>query len=58
MKKNYTLIFCFLFLSSMIGGLALKDASSYSMMIGSGLGLIFLFCSAYSAEKKKKKLVN
>jgi hypothetical protein len=42
----------------MIGGLALKDTFSYSMMVESGLGLIILFCSAYSAEKKKKKLVN
>jgi hypothetical protein len=57
-KKNYTLLFYFLFLLSMIGGLALKDTFSYSMMVGSGIGLIFLFCSAYSAEKKKKKLVN
>ncbi|MDO6848002.1 hypothetical protein Q4S57_08580 [Priestia megaterium] len=57
-KKNYTLLFYFLFLLSMIGGLALRDAFHYSMMVGSGLGLIFLFCPAYSAEKNKKKLMN
>jgi len=57
-KRNYTLLFYFLFVLSMIGGLALRDTFSYSMMVGGGIGLTFLFCSAYSAEKKKKKHVN
>lgn len=38
----------------MIGGLALRDTFSYSMMVGGGIGLTFLFCSAYSAEKEKE----
>lgn len=53
-KRNYTLLFYFLFVLSMIGGLALRDTFSYSMMVGGGIGLTFLFCSAYSAEKEKE----
>ncbi len=57
-KRNYTLLFYFLFVLSMVGGLALRDTFSYSMMVGGGIGLTFLFYSAYSADKKKKKHVN
>ncbi|WP_017380346.1 hypothetical protein [Paenisporosarcina sp. TG-14] len=54
MKKNYTVLFLFLFLSSIMGGLALKNVLTYSMVIGYGLGVIFLICSIYFAMKDQK----
>ncbi|UFU00076.1 hypothetical protein KO561_03680 [Radiobacillus kanasensis] len=54
MKKNYTVMFIMLFVASIAGGLALKNLFEYSMLIGFGLGVIFLLCSAYFAGKNKK----
>lgn len=54
MKKNYTVLFLMLFVSSIAGGLALKDFFEYSMIVGVGLGTVFLLCSAFFAGKTEK----
>ncbi|MBM6616673.1 hypothetical protein [Bacillus suaedaesalsae] len=52
MQKNYTVMFLFLFVASLSGGLALKDIFQYSMLVAVGVGTVFLLCSAYFAGKK------
>ena len=37
----------------MIGGLALRDTFSYSMMVGGGIGLTFLFAPLILQKKKE-----
>ncbi|MFF3022848.1 hypothetical protein ACFVRR_09305 [Gottfriedia sp. NPDC057948] len=54
MKKNYTVFFLLLFTASISGGMALKDYFDYSMIIGVGLAMIFLFASVYSLGKKNR----
>ena len=54
MKKNYTVMFIMLFVASIAGGLALKNVFEYAMIIGFGLGIIFLLWTAYFAGKNKK----
>ncbi|MBK0294271.1 hypothetical protein IAE22_18345 [Bacillus sp. S34] len=56
MKRNYTLLFYFLFVLSMIGGLALRDTFSYSMMVGGGIGLTFLFAPLILQKKRKRSM--
>jgi hypothetical protein len=56
MKKNYTVLFLFLFIASITGGLALKNVLEYSMIVGVGLGIIFLVCSIYFVGKSQKKI--
>lgn len=51
-EKNYTVLF--LFLGSIMSGLALKNVLNYSMVIDYGLGVIFLICSIYLALKNQK----
>lgn len=54
MKKNYTVMFLMLFVASIAGGLALKNLFDYSMIVGVGLGTVFLLCSAFFAGKKQR----
>lgn len=54
MKKNYTVFFLLLFSASISGGMELKDYFDYSMIIGVGLAMIFLFASVYSLGKKNR----
>lgn len=54
MKKNYTVIFLMLFVASIAGGLALKNIMDNSMIVGVGLGIVFLLCSAFFAGEKEK----
>jgi hypothetical protein len=43
-----------LFVASIAGGLALKNIFDYSMIVGVGLGTVFLLCSAFFAGKNQK----
>ncbi|MDC3414755.1 hypothetical protein [Terrihalobacillus insolitus] len=54
MKKNYTVMFIMMFVASIAGGLALQNVFEYAMVVGFGLGIVFLLCSAYLAGKNKK----
>lgn len=55
MKKNYTVLFLLLNVSSIAGGMALKDVFDYSMIIGVGLAMVFLFAAAFSLAKKNRE---
>lgn len=55
MKKNYTLMFLLFFAASIMGGFALKNSFYYSMVVGYGLGIIFLICSIIFAVKNNLK---
>lgn len=55
MNKNYTVIFLLLFIASIAGGMALKNFSDYSMIIGAGLAIIFLLASAFSLGKRNRE---
>lgn len=55
MKKNYTLMFLLFFAASIMGGFALKNSFDYSMVVGYGLGIIFLICSIIFAVKNNLK---
>ncbi|OIK14319.1 hypothetical protein [Bacillus sp. MUM 13] len=54
MKNNYTVAFLMLFVASIAGGLALKNVFDYSMIVGVGLGTVFLLCSTFFAGKSQK----
>lgn len=54
MKKNDTVSFIFLFIASISGGFALKNFFTYSVTVGFGLAIIFLFCAAYFAGKNQQ----
>ncbi|WP_162880747.1 hypothetical protein [Paraliobacillus sediminis] len=54
MKKNYSVAFIMLFVSSIAGGLALNNVFDYSMIVGVGLGLVFLLSAAFFAGKSQK----
>lgn len=54
MKRNYTVVFIMLFSSSIAGGLALNNVFDYSMIVGIGMGLVFLLCAAFFAGKSQK----
>lgn len=56
MQNKYTVLFLLLFITSITGGLALKNALEFSMIFGVGLGLIFLVCSIYCVVKSQKKI--
>ncbi|HFK1762207.1 MULTISPECIES: hypothetical protein [Bacillus] len=51
MKKKHTTMFLLFFVASIIGGLSLKNTVDYSMVVGVGLGIVFLLCSAFCAGK-------
>ncbi|WP_257347603.1 hypothetical protein [Pseudalkalibacillus decolorationis] len=55
MKRNYTVAFLMLFVSSIAGGLALKDILDYSMMFGVSLAVVSLLCAAFFAGKQSQK---
>ncbi|KAA0547080.1 hypothetical protein FZW96_13950 [Bacillus sp. BGMRC 2118] len=55
MKKNYTVMFLFFFMTSIAGGMALKDHFYYSVVVGVSFGLVFLLCSAFFAGKREQK---
>lgn len=55
MKKNYTVLFIFLFGAAIAGGLALKNFLDYSMIVGVGLATFFLLASAFSLGKKNRE---
>jgi hypothetical protein len=48
-------MFLMLFNSSILGGLALKNVFEYSMLVGVGLGMVFLLCSAISLGKRNRQ---
>jgi hypothetical protein len=54
MKKNYTVMFLMFFVASIAGGLAFKNSFDYSMVIGVGLGICCLLCSAFFAGNNRK----
>ncbi|MEH7108848.1 hypothetical protein [Bacillus sp. JJ1764] len=54
MKNNYTVMFLMFFVASIASGLALKNIFEYSMVVGVGLGTVFLLCSAFSVGKNKE----
>ncbi|MGP1909380.1 hypothetical protein ACTSEZ_14545 [Metabacillus sp. JX24] len=54
MKKNYTVMFLMLFSASITGGVAAKGLFDYSTIAGWGLGILFLLCAAYFADKNQK----
>jgi hypothetical protein len=54
MKKNYTVMFLMFFVASIAGGLAFKNSFDYSMVVGVGLGVVFLLCSAFFAGNNQK----
>ncbi len=56
MKNKYTVLFLFLFITSITRGLVLKNVQEYSMIVGVGLGLIFLRCSFFFLGKSQKKI--
>jgi hypothetical protein len=47
-----------LFVASIAGGMALKGIYEYSMLVGVGLAIVFLLCSAFSLSKKNVKSQN
>lgn len=51
MKLNYTTLFLLLFVASIAGGMAFIETYEYSMLVGLGLGLVFLFCAATALRK-------
>ncbi|MGX1191592.1 hypothetical protein [Metabacillus sp. SLBN-84] len=55
MKKNYTVMFIMLFTASITGGMAAKGLFEYSVIVGWGLGILFLLCASYFAVKNEKK---
>jgi hypothetical protein len=58
MKNNYTVFFLFLFVSSISGGMALKNFLDYSMIIGVGLAMIFLLASAFGKRNRENNSHN
>lgn len=48
-------MFLMLFVASIAGGMALKGIFEYSMLVGVGLAIVFLLCSAFSLSKKNSK---
>ena len=53
MKKNYTVMFLMFFVASIMGGFALNNIFDYSMVVGFGLGIMFLLCSVFFAVKNQ-----
>ncbi|QAA23374.1 hypothetical protein C0674_12600 [Sporolactobacillus terrae] len=54
-KKLYRFVqFILLFIASVAGGLALKNIFNYSMIMGLGLGIVFLLCAVFVAGKYKQ----
>lgn len=52
--KNYTVLFLMLFVASISGGIAFKNVFDYSMLVGIGLGTVFLLSAAFFQEKRQK----
>jgi uncharacterized membrane protein len=50
--KNYTVMFLMLFVASIAGGMALNKIFAYSMLVGFGLAIVFLFCSIMALMKR------
>lgn len=55
MKINLTVLFLFLFVASIAGGMALRNSMNYSMIIGVALAVIFLLAAAFSYGKKNNE---
>jgi hypothetical protein len=55
LKNKFTVLFLFLFVASIVGGMALRNTLNYSMIIGVGLALIFLLATAFSLKKKNSE---
>jgi amino acid transporter len=55
MKNNYTVLFIFLFIASIAGGISLKNIFNYSMIFGVGLAMIFLFAASFSLGQKNRE---
>jgi hypothetical protein len=51
-------MFLMLFSASIFGGLALRNIFEYSMLVGVGLGMMFLLFSAISLGKITRKQNN
>ncbi|MFT8323642.1 MAG: hypothetical protein ABF649_22610 [Bacillus sp. (in: firmicutes)] len=54
MKNNFTVLFLFLFIAAIVGGLALKNTFENLMIVAVGVGTIFLLCSAFFAGQGQK----
>ncbi|MED1472786.1 hypothetical protein [Bacillus salipaludis] len=53
--NNYTVMFLMLFVASISGGMALKNIFEYSMLVGVGLAIVFLFCSIIALSKRNSQ---
>ncbi len=47
-------MFLMFFVASITGGLALKNIFDYSMIVGFGLGTVFLLCSVFYVGRNQK----
>ncbi|MBI0581216.1 hypothetical protein IEC97_28285 [Neobacillus cucumis] len=54
MKKNYTVMFLMFFVALITGGLALKNIFDFSMIVGVGLGTVFLLCAVFFAGENQR----
>ncbi|WP_214765982.1 MULTISPECIES: hypothetical protein [unclassified Exiguobacterium] len=54
MKKNYTVIFLLLYATVIMGGLGLSNLFDSAMLVGAGLGTLFLLCALLFLGKKQK----
>ncbi|OAN15465.1 hypothetical protein [Exiguobacterium undae] len=55
MKKNYITMFLLLNASSIMAGLALRPVVDSALLVGAGLGTIFLFCTIVLVGKREKQ---
>ena len=53
MKKNYTVLFLMFYAASIMGGFAFKNIFDFSMVVGFGLGTVFLLSAVFFALKKQ-----
>ncbi len=54
MKKNYTVMFLLLYAAAIMGGLGLSNLFDAAMLVGAGLGTLFLLCATIICRKKAK----
>lgn len=53
-RMNWTVLFLFLSVASISGGMALKSTFEYSPTFGWFLGFVFIISSSFHATKKLK----